>query len=531
MISQKLEKIILTVLILIGFILRIISINQFPPSLNWDETSLGYNAYSILHTGKDEWGVSYPTIFRAFGDYKLPVYIYSAVPFIAVLGLNSLSVRLVSILAGTFLPLIIFLIAKQFSNKKSILPILAAAIIVFSPATIFLSRIALEANLFLFLFCLSFYFLLTKRYGLSTFIYGLGLLTYNSSRVLLPFYLILLAFIFFKDKYNFLKKWFRFLPFLILVGITIFQILNQSGQARYQWVTILDSGSVNKINELRQIYPRFLVNKVTYFIFTAGQNYVSHFNPKYLFFDGGSNYQFNIPNFFLFSPLFLPFFILGIFILIKNIKKRPFNVLLFWLLISPIPSSITRDAPHILRSITFLPIVAITIILGFDFLVKKIPKISCLYIIVVLIFGQFLFWPKYQTYAINYSSSWQYGYEQAVSYTKAHYSQYDQIIITKNYGEPHEFLLFYWPWNPSDYQSSPTKNWNYHADWYWIDGFDKFKFLNDWDVKSLTKNIPKNQKTLLITSPNNYNQGNTKLIETINFLNGKPAFQILEINP
>ena len=37
--------------------------------------------------------------------------------------------------------------------------------------------------------------------------------------------------------------------------------------------------------------------------------------------------------------------------------------------------------------------------------------------------------------------------EAAVVYLKDHYSQYDQIIFTKKYGEPHEYILFFWPPN------------------------------------------------------------------------------------
>ena len=69
------NKILLLVLLLAS-VLRFSVISKVPPSLNWDEVSHGYNAYSILKTGKDEWGVLLPTIFRAYGDYKLPVYIY-----------------------------------------------------------------------------------------------------------------------------------------------------------------------------------------------------------------------------------------------------------------------------------------------------------------------------------------------------------------------------------------------------------------------------------------------------------------------
>jgi hypothetical protein len=143
--------------------------------------------------------------------------------------------------------------------------------------------------------------------------------------------------------------------------------------------------------------------------------------------------------------------------------------------------------------------------------------------------SQISFWPKYFDYTKQYSSSWQYGYSQMISYVKSVCSNYDQIIVTKKYGEAHEFILFYWPWNPANYQNTPSKNWDYHANWYWVNAFDKFKFVNDWEIKDYTKTFTSNSKTLLITSPNNYNQDSSKLLQTINFLDGSPAFEILEI--
>ena len=523
------KKFFIGLILILGFVSRIIFINQFPPSLNWDEISHGYNAYSILKTGHDEWGTLLPTIFRCYGDFKLPVYIYSTVLPVLFFGLNSLSVRLVSILAGSLTPLIIFLILKKLVPNNKFLPFIGLLIAAFSPGTIFLSRIALEANLFMFLFCLSFYFLLSHKFGWSSFIFSLCLFTYNSSRVLLPFYLISLIFLIFKTKFNYKKYFLTFIPFIFLGGLTVFQTLNQSGQARYQWVSILDSGSINQINELRQTYPRFLVNKATYFTFTAAKNYLSHFNPSFLFFSGGSNYQFSIPGFYLISPLLIPFLILGLIYLFKN-KKQPYCLLLFfWFLVSPIPSAITRDAPHVLRSIIFIPFTILIISLGFNHVLQKIKLFPIIYTLITIVISQIFFWPKYIDYSKNYSSSWQYGYQQAVDYIKTHYQNYDQIIITKKYGEAHEFLLFYWPWNPQSYQTDSSKNWDYHANWYWVNAFDKFKFINDWEIKNYTKKLSNNQKSLLITSPNNYNQDNTKHLETINFLNNSPAFEILEI--
>ena len=130
-------------------------------------------------------------------------------------------------------------------------------------------------------------------------------------------------------------------------------------------------------------------------------------------------------------------------------------------------------------------------------------------------------------YRRDYSWSWQYGYKQAAGFIKENYSQYDKIIMTKKYGEPHEFILFYWPWDPKSYNNDSNLVRYFQANWYWVDSFDKFEFVSDWEVKENTKYQTPNTKYLLITSPGNYSEGWRK-IETIYFLDGKPAFEILE---
>ncbi|MBU2577901.1 hypothetical protein KKA69_03645, partial [Patescibacteria group bacterium] len=74
--KKNFNKILLVLILFFSFLVRIYSLEKIPPSLNWDEVSHGYNAYSIIKTGKDEWGITLPLIFRAYGDYKLPFYIY-----------------------------------------------------------------------------------------------------------------------------------------------------------------------------------------------------------------------------------------------------------------------------------------------------------------------------------------------------------------------------------------------------------------------------------------------------------------------
>src|SRR3989344_7686229 len=95
------SKILLISVIVLAFLLRVIGLSNYPSGFTQDEAAIGYEAYSILSTGKDSWGQQLPLMLRSFGDFKLPLYSYLAIPFVAVFGLNVFSVRLVSAIFGT----------------------------------------------------------------------------------------------------------------------------------------------------------------------------------------------------------------------------------------------------------------------------------------------------------------------------------------------------------------------------------------------------------------------------------------------
>ncbi len=112
------KNLILVVILFLAIVLRFFLYGSVPPSLNWDEASLGYNAYSILQTGKDEWGKSFPLTFEAFGDFKLPGYIYSTV-FIYLFGLSDFGVRFLSQFFGVLSVLFLYLIIKELTKEKA----------------------------------------------------------------------------------------------------------------------------------------------------------------------------------------------------------------------------------------------------------------------------------------------------------------------------------------------------------------------------------------------------------------------------
>lgn len=118
--SLKNRSIVTLLLILsITAFLRVYRLGKVPSGFFADEAAIGYNAYTILNQGKDEYGQPFPIFFRSFGDFKHPIQIYSTVPQIAILGLNETSVRLTSVLYGVATIIFLYLLACHLSFRRS----------------------------------------------------------------------------------------------------------------------------------------------------------------------------------------------------------------------------------------------------------------------------------------------------------------------------------------------------------------------------------------------------------------------------
>jgi len=113
---MKIHKYLIYFILIVAFLVRFIGLDH-TLALNPDEAALGYNAYSLIQTGKDEHGVSWPLHFKSFGDYKPGGYVYLAIPFVKIFGLTPLAVRLpnliLSLLTIFFLYKLILLISKS----------------------------------------------------------------------------------------------------------------------------------------------------------------------------------------------------------------------------------------------------------------------------------------------------------------------------------------------------------------------------------------------------------------------------------
>jgi len=137
----------------------------------------------------------------------------------------------------------------------------------------------------------------------------------------------------------------------------------------------------------------------------------------------------------------------------------------------------------------------------------------------------------YNIYPIKYSRDWQYGYKQAVEYIKNHQGEYDLIVFTRHYGEPHMFTLFYLNYDPAKYQNSPNLVRYETNDWVWVLRFDKYYFPDLGDEGTQFADIVKinpGKKMLFIGRAGDFPKEIPRL-STINFLNGENAFDIVEV--
>jgi len=549
------KKLILAAVLGLAFFLRVYRIRQVPPSLNWDEVSIAYNAYSILKTGRDEWGKRFPLHFRAFGEYKLPFQIYASIPGIAIFGLNEFGVRVTPVAFGVLAVWLTYLLAREIFAQETV-SLLAAFLLAVSPWHIQLTRASLESSSAMMLLTAAFLFFFKgmkrpKLLPISFLFFSLSAFTYNAERAFVPLFLPILVFIYRKELFASKRRsWFLLAGALLIVFFwpLFISLVKGEATARYKLVSFVnDPGFVLRINEARgkmtlpRPIPRLVHNKATHFVVNFGRNYLAHFSPSFLFFKGAGHHQHHVQGMGELYLIEAPFLLLGIWFLLRRGDRKIVSFLAAWMLLAIVPVSITFDSiPNALRTLLILPSYQLITAYGFwNFLVwlRSGRKNNFVHLTIILtsIFwlSQFIYYlhQYFVVYPIKYSRDWQYGYKQIINYVAQHQQEYDRIIITRHYGEPHIFTLFWLRYPPEKYQNDPNLVRYQAYDWVWVTQFDKFLFPDLGDpgtrVPDLKKKFQGKERVLIVGRPDDFSPDDPVLLK-VNFLNGQPAFQVSE---
>ena len=272
-----------------AFFIRIYRVSEIPPALSWDEVSIGYNAYSILTTGRDEHGKFLPLdSFASYGDYKPPLAIYLTVPSVVIFGLNEFAVRFPSVLFGTLTVLITyFLIKELFSNSLFIIhySLLTSFLLSISPWHIQLSRAGFEANIALFFVVSGVLLILRARYKSQLLLFCwlpfvAAIYTFNSTRYFVPLFSIILLIYYWK---NFSKNKPLLLSGIIIATVILLPIMphifSKEARLRFAEVNIFsDAGIVNQANARMEVdniswWSKIMHNRRVGF----SQSYLTHF--------------------------------------------------------------------------------------------------------------------------------------------------------------------------------------------------------------------------------------------------------------
>jgi 4-amino-4-deoxy-L-arabinose transferase-like glycosyltransferase len=535
------KKIVLLAIIVVAAFFRLYNLAHNPPGFYSDEASYAYNAYSILQTGRDEHGVVLPITTEAFGDYKLPVMLYSIVAAFALLGPSDLAARLPGALYGIALIPLAYLLVKELLkrgedkneeiNTQEITALAAAAIIAIAPSHIFVSRGTWEltpALFFITLATLTFLKWCNQSTGIKSLIFLvltaisflLSMYAYNSARVFVPLYLLGLALIYRKELMQKLRTPQHMLVVATVTMLSLLALLpilislsSPAVTQRAKYISIFYDQTVNaKLFEAIRSdggqnvkVTQFFHNKPIYYTTDVLRRYLSHFDFNFLFTIGDTFEIFQLIGLGFLPLITLPFLIVGFFYIVKERPQWLYPVLL-WLILSPIASSFTKFTPSVSRAMNMIVPLALISAYGIAKVYRATVMKSPPLIAIILIATFFTLTARNITYIYTQyfiatptltAEKWNDGFQEAVTYAHEKEPNYDKILISSAQAPSYIFYAWYTKYDPTKFQQEAQTNHTPDENGLnFTSHFGNYYFTKD--IKKAQATLPSDQKTLII---------------------------------
>lgn len=539
------HNLLLFFIIILALFLRFWQLGEVPRGLYQDETAIGYNAYSISETGRDEHGAIRPIYFKSFGDWKLPVYIYGTAIPIKLFGLNEFAVRLPSALFG-FLTVVIFYFWVRALTRDKNLALISTLLLSINPWHLHYSRATFEVTIALFFFVLGalffdFGFVKRKKYFflLAVVSFLIAFYTYNLTRLLAPVLLLLFLLFYYR---NYPKIPYKVLGFTLGVGLLIllpfiYTFFTGGGVFSAKGTLLFSSAQIqSSILELRSYFINFprvftglFFNRLLLDFWQYLLNVVSYLSVNFFFISGSPHGNHGIGNFGQFYIFELPLIILGIMELFKE-KSRWLVILLFWVASTVGVAALTREAPHATRSFFLIAPLEIFSAVGLIYFwgamrkLKKPVRIGVMTAALIFVCYNLVFYftSYYFRFPIFYAKAWRATDKELSLILAEKYPKYDKVIIDKSAGLAYISLLFYQKYPPDDFQKTVVWSPDDSEGFSEVEKFGKYEFrVIHWDKDSGLF------KTLFVTTPDNLPQ-NTSTIKTIYYPQRPVAFAIKE---
>lgn len=529
-------------LIFLSSFLRLNRISSVPPGLNQDESAIGYNAYSILKTGRDEYGKLLPMSFKSFNDNKLPVYVYLTSTSIKLFGLNEFAVRFPSALSGIGAVIILFFLMR-YLTKNDTLSFISAFSLALNPIHIYFSRAGFEVNLAMTLILAGIYFFINgidrhkiSLMFLSLVCFILSLYSYNAIRLLAPLISLALVIIFWKKRQTFSLSF--YVSFSIVAVILLIPFLTtfftSSGIFSASGALITGNDILIKnlafrsyLDSLPVVYTQLFYNRYIYMVFQYFQNLATIVSGSFFFVVGSSDPIHGVGNVGFFYLYELPFFIAGL-TLYFQLKKAELKIFFYWLVISVLVLALSSTVPQATRGYSLVLPTVVFISLGFlaflsflsRFEHKKLRNL-CIATFIVLVFYnlQYYFISYYLYFPKVNANLWREQDKELALFLKNSDSKYSKIIVDNTTNLIYTSLLFYEGYPPDKFITSATRYKD--SDLIKADSWGKYQIRAiNW------KDDFANQHSLIVTSQGNM-PNNSKPIK---YIYGSTTYNVFSTN-
>ncbi len=571
---RGLRRFTLAGILLLAIGLRFFGLTEAPPGINHDEASNGYDAYSILKTGKDRWAASWPVVLEGFGraDWRGALYAYLVVPCHAVVGEHRLilGTRLPAAILGVATVACLYLLVRRVNNATTAL--WAAFFLAVAPWHVQLSRFGHESSLVpacvVFALTLAAYggFRFGRRQqdhvnpsagagerrstgdlriaflGASGALFGLSLYAYPSMRLFTPALLVALVI---ADRHQIVAA-IRSRRNLIALVAAVIAFCVVAAPMAYLMVTSWDRVMMRAEQVSLFHQEGSFLNAGTQF----AANYLAHWGPGWLITHGdpyfvqwpGAYGQLNV----VVAMLSLA----GLVVLVRRRRRDgSLKLLLPWLLLYPVAASLALDGPHMLRSACGLPVFQWLAAVGAWYVTVRFGRtlrrrriVVAAVAIAALTVSACCFQYYYRVWARrpDVVARYQQALCDAMVAIRPIYRNFDHIHISDQRsrelhwfsGEPYIIALLVLPIEPEKFH-----RWPKHVDYerptdgfHRVIAFGPFTMTTRTDLLAKTFREHPDDAVLVVARPGEV-RGGGELIEVIRDATGRPKFEIIAIRP
>lgn len=451
----------LTIILIVGIVVFFARLSTIPSGLYIDETLPAYSAYSVIKTGKDEYGKVLPLVFRFYGSYNPPLFIYLVAASEVLFGLTPFAVRAPSALAGLLSVIPVYFLLKDrklfFSSKTAFV---SGLLFIITPWIVLHSRVGYEVSLGFLLLTTGVYFIyrgITDNRYLAVGMFFLSLSTYAAyaERFIVPFFLVTICLVFRNELFKVLKRRSGILAILVGVVTQLPNLWLVTTPAFFPKQNLFGSGILTSSAEKIAHYLPYNVSFVLAFTREFLSQYITYFSPQSLFFVPDPDLQRSIPYLSVFYVWMIIPFLVGVFSLYKNNKFVISKIILILLFVAPIPAALTLDPFSTHRALPQLLPLFLVIAIGIDRILSRLGARQTVFAVVsVFLLSLIFLWRSYFVLLpMTRAQYWGYGHEELATFIVNHPA--DHFVIDQTRIKPvYSQLLFYIKFDPQEFQKT-----------------------------------------------------------------------------